>query len=109
MYYMYRWLLDQTNDHMFQSSLILPTFQGFCAQSYLTLWTEACQAPLSMGFPRQEYGSGFPFPSPGDLPKPGTEPESLALVGGFFTLEPAGMSQYEHCTVANSFFINKTT
>ena len=39
----------------------------------------AHQAPLSMGFPRQEYQHGFPFPSPGDLPDPGTEPASPAL------------------------------
>ena len=48
----------------------------------------AYQAPLSMGFPRQEYWSGLPFPSPGDLPDPGIESMSLmspALVGGFFT------------------------
>ena len=43
------------------------------------LWTIACQAPLSMGFPRQEYWSGLPFPSPGDLPRPGIEPGSPAL------------------------------
>ena len=42
-------------------------------------WTEARQAPLSMGFPRQEYWSGVPFPSPGDLPNPGTEPRCPAL------------------------------
>ena len=41
-----------------------------------TPWTVACQAPLSMGFPRQEYWSGVPFPSPGDLPDPGIEPTS---------------------------------
>ena len=41
-------------------------------------WTVACQAPLSTGFPRQEYWSGLPFPTPGDLPDPGTEPASLA-------------------------------
>ena len=40
-------------------------------------WTEACQAPLSVGLPRQDYWSGLLFPSPGDLPKPGIEPESL--------------------------------
>ena len=48
-----------------------------------------------MGFPRQEYGSGLPFPSPGDLPDPGTELESPmapALAGGFFTTEPPGKS-----------------
>ena len=53
----------------------------------------AHQAPLSMGFSRQEYWSGLPFPSPGDLPDPGIKPESPespALAGGFFTTEPCG-------------------
>ena len=50
----------------------------------------ACQAPLSMGFPRQEYWSGLPFPSPGDLLSPETESESSALAGGFSTIEPPG-------------------
>ena len=44
-----------------------------------TLWTEAYQAPLSMGFSRQEYWSVLPFRSPGDLPDPGVEPRSPAL------------------------------
>ena len=44
-----------------------------------TSWTVACQAPLSMGFSRQEYWSGLPFPSPGDLPSPGIKPGSPAL------------------------------
>ena len=43
------------------------------------LWTVTHQAPLSMGFSRQEYWSGLPCPSPGDLPNPGIEPGSLAL------------------------------
>ena len=43
------------------------------------------QAPLSMGFPRQDYGSGLPCPPPGDLPKPGIEPSSPTLAGRFFT------------------------
>ena len=43
-----------------------------------------------MGFPRQEYWSGLPFPSPGDLPGPGIEPLSPALAGKFFTPEPPG-------------------
>ena len=47
-------------------------------------WTVAWQAPLSMGCPRQEYWSGLPRPSPGDLPDPGIEPTSPALAGGFF-------------------------
>ena len=45
----------------------------------VTLWTVACQAPLSMGFSRQEYWSGLPFPSPGDLPTQGIGPRSPAL------------------------------
>ena len=45
----------------------------------MTSWTVACQAPLSMEFSRQEYWSGLPFPSPGDLPDPGIDPGSPAL------------------------------
>ena len=45
----------------------------------VTPWTVACQAPLSIGFSRQEYCSGLPFPSLGDLPDPGIEPRSPAL------------------------------
>ena len=45
---------------------------------------------MSMGFSRQEYWSGLPFPSAGDLPGPGTEPVSPALAGGFLTTEPPG-------------------
>ena len=45
----------------------------------VTLWTIACQAPLPMAFSRQEYWSGLPFPSPGDLPNAGIEPRSPAL------------------------------
>ena len=54
----------------------------------VSLWTAAHQAPLSMGFTRQEYWSGLPFPSPGDLPHQGIKPTSLmspALAGKFFT------------------------
>ena len=60
------------------------------SDSFATPWTVARRAPLSTGFPRQEYWSGLPFPSPGDLPNPGTEPASLALAGGFFTTKPPG-------------------
>ena len=48
----------------------------------------ACQAPLSMGFSRQEYWSGLPFPSPGDLPNPRTKPRSLALQEDSLPCEP---------------------
>ena len=50
-----------------------------------TPWNVAFQAPLSMGFPRQEYWSGLPFPSLEDLPDPGIEPVSPALASRFFT------------------------
>ena len=49
------------------------------ARLFATSWTVAYQAPPSMGFSRQEYWSGLPFPSPGDLPDPGIEPKSPAL------------------------------
>ena len=55
-----------------------------------TLRTVAHQASLSMGFSRQEYWSGLPFPSPGDLPNPGIEPWSPALRADALTSEPSG-------------------
>ena len=60
------------------------------SDSFATPWTVARQAPLSMGFPRQECSSRLPFPSSGDLPGPGIEPVSPALAGRFFTTEPPG-------------------
>ena len=58
-----------------------------------SLWSRGLsQAPLSMGFSRQEYWSGLPFPSPGDLPNPGIQPLSPVLAGGFFPTEPPGES-----------------
>ena len=60
--------------------LCMCVLSGFSnVQLCVTLWTIACQAPLSMGFSRQEYWSGLPFPSPGDLPHPGIEPRSPPL------------------------------
>ena len=56
----------------------------------MILWIVARQAPLSMGFPRQEYWSGWPFPPPGDLSDPGKGPVFHALAGRFFTTEPPG-------------------
>ena len=55
-------------------------------------WTVAYQAPLSMGFPRQEYWSELPFPSPGDLPNAGIEPRSPTLEADTLTSEPPGKS-----------------
>ena len=67
--------------------------RSIMSDSFETLWTVACQAPLSMEFSRPEYWRGLPFPSPGDLPDPGIEPKSPALAGGFFTTEPPGKAQ----------------
>ena len=61
------------------------------SNSFVTPWTVACQAPLSMGFPRQEYWRGLPFPSPGDLPDPRIKLTSSVLAGRlFFITEPPG-------------------
>ena len=67
----------------------------------VTPWTAARQAPLSVGFSRQEYWRELPFPPPGDLPDPGIEPISPALAGGLFTTEPPGKppsKQHKHYT-----------
>ena len=71
---------------MLMCSVVFDTFE--------TLWTVAHQAPLSMGFSKQEYWSGLPFPSLGDLPGPGIEPVSPALTSVFFTTESPGKPTY---------------
>ena len=66
-------------------------------QLFATPLTIAHQAPLSMGFSKQGYWSGLPFPTLGDLPSPGTEPESLmspALAGGFLPPAPPEMPNF---------------
>ena len=57
---------------------------------FVTPWTVTCQALLSMGFSRQEYWCGLPFPSPGDLPNPGVEPRSPTLQADSLPSEPPG-------------------
>ena len=72
---------------------------------FTTLWTEARQAPLPMGFSRHEYWSGLPCPPPGDLPYPGIKPMSLkspALAGGFFTTS----ATWEGLAVREATFMN---
>ena len=61
------------------------------SDSFVTLWTVAPQAPQSMGFPRQEYWSGWPSPSPGNLPDPGMELTSSALQAGSLPLRHQGV------------------
>ena len=60
---------------------------------FVTPWTVAYQAPSSMEFSRQEYWSGLPFPSPGDLRNPGIEPGSPALQADALPSEPPGKAQ----------------
>ena len=61
-----------------------------CVQLFATPWTIAYQVPPSMGFSRQEYLSGLPFPSSGDLPSPGIEPGSPTLQADSLPSEPPG-------------------
>ena len=68
-----------------------------CVWLFVTQWTIAHPAPLSLEFSRQEYWSGLPCPPPGNLPNPGMEPRSPvspALAGAFFTAEPPGKPLY---------------
>ena len=67
-------------------------------QLFATPWTVADQAPPSMEFFRQEYWSGLPFPSPGDLPNPGIKPPTPALAGGFFATSTTLEAPYFFCT-----------
>ena len=60
------------------------------SDSFSIPWTAARQSPLFMGFPRQIYLSGLPFPTPGDLLNPGLEPISPALASRLFTTESSG-------------------
>ena len=67
----------------------------------------ARQAPLSVGFSRQQYWGGLPFIPPGDLPDPGIEPKSPALAGRFFTAEPPGkLSTKYTCLFFFFYYIN---
>ena len=65
-----------------------------CVRLFATPWTVAYQASPSMGFSRQEFWSGLPFPSPGDLPNPGIEPGSPALEADALTSESPGKPYY---------------
>ena len=69
-------------------------------QLFVTLWTVALQAPLSVGFSSQEYWSGLPCPPPGDLPNPGIKPSSLALKADSLLSEPPGKI-FHSCSLLN--------
>ena len=87
-----------------KESVLVPS-HSFCL--FVTLGIITHQAPLSRGFSRQEYWSGLPFPSPGDLPNPGIEPVSPALAGRFFTPALSGKPQRRH-KMCNSRYRNVT-
>ena len=78
----------------FPSHLILLVQSRSRVRLFVILWTVTPQAPLSMGFSRQEYRSGLPFSSPGHLPNPEIEPESPALADGFFTTSATWEAQF---------------
>ena len=85
--------------HIFFSDSEVPdlTMVSLCrVQLFSIPWTVAHPPPLSMGFARQEYQSGQPFPSPGDLSDPGIELMSPALAGEIFTAEPPGKPSPSH-------------
>ena len=91
---LYIWLLVLQPSHKFrkQSNACVRAQPLSRVQLFAILWTVAPQAPQSMGFFRQEYWSGLPFPSPGDLPIPGIQHVSCTA-GRFFTTEPSGKPQ----------------
>ena len=85
-YYIYSYVLHiHTHTHTY-IFVLLSCFS--CVRLFVTLWTIACQASLSMEFSRQEYWSGLSCPPPGDLPKPGIEPVSPALQAESLSTEP---------------------
>ena len=80
------------------------------SDSFVTLWTLANQAPLSMGLSRQEYWIGLPFPSPEDLHDPGIKsvsPASSVWAGGFFSTEPHGdlLNDVRRLNFVNNLFL----
>ena len=80
-------------------------------QLFVTLWTVAHQAPLSVGFSRQEYWSGLPFPPPEGLPDPGIEPVSPAAPawqGDSSYAEPSGKPMLRSSRKKKVFFVNLT-
>ena len=85
-------MTERLSLHFLRNILYSKVCYCFVAKLCLTviLWTVACQAPLSMRFPKQEYWSELPFPPPRDLPNPEIEPRSPVLAGRFFTTKPPG-------------------
>ena len=94
--------IDSALFHIGLCVCVLGCFE--CVQLSVTLWTVACQSPLSMGFSRQEYWNRLSCPPSGDLPNPGIEPTSLmspALAGWFFTTSITWEVSTEHFKTLN--------
>ena len=73
------------------------------SNSFVSPWTIACQAPLSMGFPRQECWSGLPFPSTGDLPNPGSNPSLLHCRWFLYHLSHRNVKWSSNCKIVFQF------
>ena len=115
-------LKARTSSKNILCSMVCCLVAQLCPDS-VNLWTVALQVPLSVGFPRHEYRSGLPLPSPGDLPDPGIETVSLAypaLAGRFFTSESPGKTlvdgfqtpdslapRFPLCYILNYFTLSK--
>ena len=78
-----------------QSCLTLCDPMDYILPLFATPWTVSCLGPLFMEFSRQEYWSGLPYPTPGDLPNQRIEPASPALAGRFFTAVPPGKQEID--------------
>ena len=79
-----------------------------CVRLFATPWTAVYQAPQSTGFSRQEYWSGLPFPSPGDLPNPGIEPRSPTFQADALTSEPPGKPDKRHIKRCSTSLLEKS-
>ena len=86
--------VSQKEKHQYSMLLLLLLSRFSRVRLFATPWTVAYQAPPSMGFSWQEYWSGLPFPSPGDLPNPGIEPGSPAFQADTLTSELPGTLFY---------------
>ena len=87
LYFLLATLLVYTHTHIYIHAVVQSLSH---VQLFVAPWTIVYQSPLSMGLPRQEYWSDLPFPSPGDLPDPGTEPMSSAWQVDSLTLSHLG-------------------
>ena len=101
------WLSDWAKEQPGKKLLMLLFNHQVVSDSFTMPWTVAHQTPLFMGLLRQEYWSGLPFSSPGDLPDPGIKPMSPLLAGGFFTTEPPGKPLARSRRTRNILWVNE--